>query len=87
MRSQNKTVQNEHVISRRVSRIQVIVNLDDFQCFFEVQIVEREVVRLEVIHKPHKTVYFEQELFEPEGLEIKAQYNNNTFERIEGFEY
>ena len=80
-----------HMISgfnnQRVGLCKVIVNLDDFQCFFEVQIVEREVVRLEVIHKPHKTVYFEQELFEPEGLEIKAQYNNNTFERIEGFEY
>lgn len=73
--------------NQRVGKCRVAVNLDDFQCFFDVEIVGREVAKLEVVRKPHKTTYFEQEPFEPEGMEIKAQYNNNTFERVEVYEY
>ena len=73
--------------NQRVGKCRVAVNLDDFQCFFDVEIVGREVAKLEVVRKPHKTIYFEQESFEPEGMEIKAQYNNNTFERVEIYEY
>ena len=64
---------------------EITVDLDGFQCEFEVQITEKEIERIEIVHKPAKTVYFEGDLFEPDGLALKAIYNNHTSERITDF--
>ncbi len=63
----------------------IIVNLEGFQCGFDVQIIEKEIDRIEIVHQPAKTVYFEGDSFEPEGLVLKAIYNNHTTERIIDF--
>lgn len=63
----------------------ITVDLDGFQCGFEVQITEKEIERIEIVRQPAKTVYFEGDSFESEGLALKAIYNNHTSERITDF--
>lgn len=63
----------------------ITVSLEGFQCGFDVRIIKKEIDRLEIMRQPAKTVYFEGDSFEPEGLVLKAIYNNNTTERITGF--
>lgn len=63
----------------------ITVNLEGYQCKFDVQIIEKEIDRIEIVHQPAKTVYFEGDSFEPEGLILKAIYNNHTSERITDF--
>lgn len=71
--------------NQKTGPCRICVMVDQLQCFFQVEIVGKKVSKISVVNPPEKAVYFEQEPFDPTGMEIKAQYDNQTFERVEGY--
>lgn len=71
--------------SQKAGICKITVDLEGFQCGFEVQIAAKEIDRIEIVRQPAKTVYFEGDSFDSEGLALRAIYNNRTSERIIDF--
>ena len=48
---------------------------------------DREVVRIQVVTKPTKTVYAVGEYFDPTGMVVRATYDNGDKEDVTGYTY
>ncbi|MFV0255688.1 MAG: bacterial Ig-like domain-containing protein, partial [Erysipelotrichaceae bacterium] len=44
------------------------------------------IVALKIIGKPYKTTYIESQNFDPSGLQVIAQFNNNTSEEVSDYQ-
>lgn len=52
---------------------------------FEIEIVKKSLVRIEVAASPNKTTYYEGDTLVLDGLRVIAHYNDETFEPITGY--
>ncbi len=51
---------------------------------FEVLVTKVQIFDVSLVKGPNKTVYYENERFDPTGIELKVIYNNNTSETVSG---
>lgn len=54
---------------------------------FAVSVVKKDILSIEITKMPNKLKYIEHSLFQPDGIEITANYNNGKSETVEGWEY
>lgn len=73
--------------NQRVGTCKVYVTVESFQTSFDVEIKGKEAVELLLVQKPNKILYFEKEPFDPSGLELKARFDNNTFQTVRDYDY
>lgn len=51
----------------------------------EISVVENEVDSIEIVTGPTKTEYFEGQVFDPEGMVVRAHYKDGTSSNITGY--
>lgn len=54
---------------------------------FAVSVVKKDILSIEITKMPNKLKYIEHSLFQPDGIEVTANYNNGKSETVEGWEY
>ncbi len=67
-----------------VKKITVVYSERDFikTASFEVTVTDVHIKNIKIASYPKKTVYAENEVFDPTGLSIKVTYNNGTSETV-----
>ena len=65
-----------------ISNSRVTITYENISTSFSVNITPIKVTKLEILTNPYKTEYFKGESFNPDGLILKAYFNNKTYTNI-----
>ena len=65
--------------------LKVLVEYGGKTAEFTVKVIDKSVKSLEIVSKPTKTTYYEEDSFDPAGLSVKVTYNDGTSEYTESY--